>query len=177
MSTQLSAREKVLAGFVCGAIGIFLSLFLISFFIKNNASLRGDLGAKKAQLQGLQALLADAPLWQQRDEWVRAHQPATNNESAASSLFLTQEISEAAKRHTVTLAQQSIGSLVSHPSYRAATVSIEAKCSFKDLMAFFYDLQGQEKFVVFESANLQVDTTDNTKMAARLQVAKWYAPK
>jgi hypothetical protein len=38
-------------------------------------------------------------------------------------------------------------------------------------------MQDPEKFVVFESAQLQVDSADKTQMKGVFRVAKWYAPR
>ena len=176
MSTQLSAREKTLASIVGGAVAILLSLFLIKYFIRNNAAMHADLVVKKTELQGLQTLLADAPLWQQRDARLHALQPKIDNEATASNLLLNQVL-DAAKSHTVTIGQHEIKAIAKHPEYDAALTTVEAKATWKDLLAFLHEMQGPEKFVVFENAKLQIDPLDNTKMVANLQIAKWCAPK
>jgi hypothetical protein len=176
MSTQLSQREKVLAGVVAGIGGLFMSIFLISYFFRNHAALKSDLETKQAMLQGLKALLTDAPVWQQRNAWVDAHQPKLDNPDRATARLLEQ-IDEIAKKHVVTITQPAHGLTVHKPEYTAITGSVEAKAEWKNLVDFFYELQGPDKFIVCENADLQIDPTDKTRMQAKLQIAKWYAPK
>jgi Type II secretion system (T2SS), protein M subtype b len=176
MSTQLSPREKVLAGVVGGIVGLFISIFLISYFFRNHAALKSDLETKQATLQALQGLLTDAPLWQERDAWLNAHQPKLDNQDRAT-VRLLDEVDEVAKKHVVTITQPQHGLAVHKPEYTGVTVSVEAKADWKNLVDFLYELQGPEKFIVCENADLQIDPADKTRMEAKLMVAKWYAPK
>lgn len=42
---------------------------------------------------------------------------------------------------------------------------------------FLYEMQAPERFIVFESANLQIDQDDKTQIRGKFRIAKWYAPK
>jgi len=175
MSTQLSRREKVLLSVVVGAVGIFLNLFLISYFLKNNASLRASLGNKQAQLTALQTMLRDTPKWQQRNEWLKAHQQRLDNAEGAS-VQLIDQVTAIARKHTILLDSPQPTQAVRRPEYTSVPVKIGAKGTWENMVDFLYELQGPEKFIVLESASLTKDAQDPTQMQASLSIAKWYAP-
>lgn len=175
MSTQLSQREKVLSAIVGGAVLIFLNLFLINYFLKNNNSLRASLANKQAQLSALQTVLRDAPMWQQRSDWLKANQPRLDNAESAS-VQLIEQITATARKHTILLDSPQPTQAVHNPDYTSVPVKIGAKGAWENMVDFLYELQGPEKFIVLESATLTKDPQDQTQMQASLSIAKWYTP-
>jgi len=59
----------------------------------------------------------------------------------------------------------------------AISVELQTKSTWPALITFLEHLQGPEQFIVVESANLRVDTSDPTMMRGNFKIAKWYAPK
>ncbi len=174
MSTQISQREKVLLCIVGGAVFVLLNLFFISYFSKNNASLRQDLSFKQAQITLLNAQVADAPLWQQRNAWLQ-RQPRLENPEASFIQF-SQSIKDLAQKHVLLIDDRKDGQIVRKPEYASMPVKVSLKGSWDHLLDFMYDLQGPEKFVVFESLNMTLDPQNPTEMQATFTVAKWFAP-
>jgi len=55
-------------------------------------------------------------------------------------------------------------------------VMVDTHSSWPDLIGFLYAVQKPDQFIVCESANLQVDPADQTKMLGHFKIARWYAP-
>ena len=176
MSRTYTAREKVLMTFVGGVVLLFLNLFVINYFLTNNTRLRAERVRKTAQLRAMKTLLANAPLWQQREARVAATQPRIENEAAIGVQLLTQ-IQELAKRDSVNVEEPKIGAMVPGTAATAISVELQTKSTWPALITFLEHLQGPEQFIVVESANLRVDTSDPTMMRGNFKIAKWYAPK
>lgn len=175
--TTLSRREKVLASLVGGIVAVMLNLFLISFFLQNQARLRGELARREAELKGLQTVLAERPVTEERAAWLKSKQPRLDVDETRAGFQLLDRIKEAAQKHVVKPGRQEPRKGEARAHYISLPVDIEARGAWPALVKFMHELQGPEQFVAFEKANLQVDKEEPTQMQATFRVARWYAPK
>ena len=67
--------------------------------------------------------------------------------------------------------------LAAKPTYTAVSVTLDTKSTWKALIQFLHGLQGPDQFIVLDSAELKVDTTDQTQMRGKFRISKWFAPK
>jgi hypothetical protein len=173
---RLSQREKVLSFLVGGAVLLLVNLFVLQYFFNTQAQFRRDAVKKQAQLKMMTGLMRDQALWQQRDNELRSRQPRVENENRAGTDLLL-HVQDVAKKHTVLVEQPVIGNPTRNPEYTAVNVNIETKSTWKSLVEFLHALQGPDEFIVLESANLRIDTQDQTQMRGRFKISKWFAPK
>lgn len=176
MSLQISNREKRLVLIVGGLVAVFLNLFLINFFLNNRARLQAESRSKASQLAAMQALFSERELWAKRDAWLSQSQPRLLNEATAGGQLL-EEVRELARKANVQPLEPQINNTERRPNYTAVVVSIETRSSLGALRDFLYQMQSPERFIVFESANLQTDKEDKTQMHGKFRIAKWYASK
>lgn len=174
----MTQREKILVGIVGTVVAVLVNLFLINFFLKNHRQLRSDLENKKVQMAGLKQLLADRELWAKRDAELRASQPKLENQATAG-VHLLDHVREVAKKHSVLIKPETltIGTPERRPECISVPLNIETMSTWKALINFVLELQGEKKFIVLESANFRKDASDQTQMNAKLRIAKWYAPE
>jgi hypothetical protein len=90
---------------------------------------------------------------------------------------LLDELKQKAAKHSILIENPAIGSSDSTPNYQAVFASIETKSPWPPLVHFLYDVQQPESFVVFESVNLAIDSSDPTTMRGKFKVARWFTPK
>ena len=176
MSTQLSKREKVLATAVGAVVIVLLNLVAISYFMKHQRRLRGELTAKTTQLAANKLLFADKDMWAEREAWLKKVQPKLENEGKAA-VNLKDEIDEVAKKTSLQVLEPQLGTVGRNPQAITVFVTIDAKASKEAMRDFLYEMQTPERSVVFESANLQFDKDDKTQMHGKFRIAKWFAPK
>lgn len=170
----MNPREKRLAIIVGGIVALMVNYWLIEFFIKNQRQLRADFTRKTQELALKRTLFEEKAKWEQRDAWVRSKQPRLTNEASAG-VALLDEVKETAKKTNVLVEAPSIGTPEKRAQMTAVTVNIETKGSWESLCGFLREMQGPERFIVFETANIQVDSTDKTQMRGKFRVAKWFA--
>ncbi len=146
------------------------------------SSLFGMLGRSRADLAERQAtraqqtvFLRERKTWEQRDEWLKKHQPVLKSPVEASTLL--DQLKQVAGKHNVLIENPAIGSGDSTPNHQAVFASIETKSPWPPLVHFLYDVQQPESFVVFESVSLAIDSTDPTMMRGKFKIARWFAPK
>lgn len=174
---------------VGGVFFILLNLFLFSYFFKTYQSFTGDISSKQSQAKTLAIAISDAGDWQQKTSWITAHQPKLKAaDESLQGAELLRKVVDLATRHGIVVKNQRVTALevpgkngndpkarASAP-YLALPVEVEFSSAPKELVAFLYELQGPEQFMVVEHAELKVDNDDKTRMTAQLKIAKWFAP-
>lgn len=171
----LTPREKTLALAIGGLVFVLLNLLLFSAFARRNIALRSELSERRVEWSGIQELLGQQSLWEARDAALMAKQPKLTNENAAGPELLDL-VRVLAKSHQVSVQNEVIGGVARSQWYRSVPVSLDTHSSWPDLVSFLYALQRPDKFIVCESANIQVDPSDQTKMLAHFKIARWYSP-
>jgi len=172
---RLSKRERILLAIIVGIVVVFGNLFLISALQKNYSLIDASLARKQVELKSLKQMFVERDLWAKRAAWVTQKQPKLANRDQAR-VTLLDEVKTAAKAKNVMLENPALGSIEAQPAYQSVSVNVETKSSWSDLIGFMSALQQPDRFIVFETANLQIDTSDSTKMRGRFRIAKWYAP-
>jgi len=173
---QLTSREKTLVGVVGGIFFLLINLFLVTRFLHSQADLRRLATQKSDNLQMMEALCKTRDTWTQRDQWLSQKQPKLTNESSAG-VQLLDYLKDIAKKSEVTLENPSFGALAKSSSAISVPVNIETKSSWESLIRFLTTVQQPDQFIVFETATLQTDPTDQSQMRGKFKVARWYAPK
>ena len=173
---QLNSREKLLVGVIGGVLFLLINLFLLSRFFHSQADLRNLAVQKANNLEMMEALCKTRDMWTKRDEWLGQKQPKLVNESSAG-VQLLDFLKDNAKKAEVTLENPAIGSPTKSSSAISVPVSIETKSSWESLIRFLNSVQQPDQFIVFETANLQIDATDQSQMRGRFKITRWYAPK
>jgi hypothetical protein len=119
-------------------------------------------------------LLRETDLWTNRDKWLHEHQPAFHGASDASALL--DQLKQVASKYSVLIENPAIGSTGGTGNYQSVSVSIETKSQWPPLVHFLYDVEAPDAFMVFESANIAIDSSDPTQMRGKFKIARWYAP-
>ena len=171
----LSSRERFLASLVGGAFALLLTLALLSAFSKKQSLLRSQLADRRSELAAIQTLLGERGVWEKRDAWLSEKQPKLLNESSAG-VSLLDAVRELARAHEVTLENPVIGQPGKTQWARSVSVNVETRSSWDSLIAFLQAAQKPDAFIIFESANLQIDAGDASQMRGRFRIARWYAP-
>jgi hypothetical protein len=172
---KLSAREKVLAMVTGGVLFLLLNILLLSKFAARNTELKGELAQQKLEWATMQVLLDQKDLWAARDAALTARQPRLVNENAAG-VELLDTVKNLAGIHSVTLENKVFDAVETNQWYRAVPVELDTHSSWKGLIGFLYALEQPDQFIVCESASINVDPSDPTKMQGHFKIARWYAP-
>jgi hypothetical protein len=172
----MSPRERVLAFIVGASVFVFLNIYIGDAFFKKRTQLRGELAQNTGALAAMQRQLGEKPMWDQREAWLQARQPRLASEDTAGVVLLDL-VKEVAKKDSVQIVTQSLRVPAYQPEYNSISVDLETTSTWAALFAFLRDVQGPDKFVVFESATLKKDDKDETQMRGNFKIAKWFAPK
>ena len=172
---RMNPRERVLSMIVAGTLFLLVNYLIWSSLLGMLTQTRADLASRKALRAQQSVFLKERQLWEERDEWLKKHQPQLNSPAEAS--LLLDQVKGIAAKHNIVLENPQIGTGDSTPHYQAAFASVETKSPWPPLVRFLYDVQQPESFVVFESVNLQIDSADQTVMRGKFKIARWFAPK
>jgi len=171
----LSSREKTLALAVGGVVIVLLNLLILSAFARRNTALRVQLADRRAELAQIDELLNSQAEWAAKDAALTASEPKLTNENGAG-VELLNLIRVMAKKQNITPENEVLGGVTRTTWYRSVPVTLDTHSSWPNLIAFLYNLQRPDQFIVCESANIQVDPGDPTKMLGHFKIARWYAP-
>ena len=170
---RMNPRERLLAWIVAGAMFVLLNLVILSWLLGALGRARTDLTARKAARAEQATYVKERDLWAKRDQWIQQHQPTFKNPAEASALL--DQIKQAASKYNVLIQNPAIGSGETTPNHQTVFASIETKSPWPPLVHFLYDVQKPDTFVVFESVNLAIDSSDPTMMHGKLKIARWFA--
>jgi hypothetical protein len=172
---RMNRRERTLLLVVGGVVLFLINLMIWNWLLGAIGRAHSDLANRRNTRKEQEIFVNERDLWTQRQKWLQEHQPAFNGAGEASTL-LEQQLKPIASKYDVLVENPQIGSGETTPSHQTVWASIETKSDWKSLVHFLYDVQRPDAFIVFESVNLAVDSSDPTKMHGKFKIARWFAP-
>ncbi len=171
---RMNRRERLLAGLVVGVVVLLVNVFIWNTLLDAIGNTRKQLADRRAVRKTQTVFMKERDLWQKREDWLKKHQPVLQSAGEASTLL--DHVKDVAKKHNLLIVNPAIGSGESAPSHQSVFASIETKSPWPALVKFLYDIQQPDDFIVFEDANLAIDSSDPTMMTGRFKIARWFAP-
>jgi hypothetical protein len=171
---RMNRRERVLSLLVAGTVFILLNLAIWSWLLGTIRRSRVELAQRKGARAESAVYIKERAVWEKRDQWLRQRQPVMKGPAEPSTLL--DELKQVAGKHNILIENPAIGSGETTPDHQTVFASIETKSPWPPLVHFLYDVQQPESFVVFESVNLAIDSSDPTMMRGKFKVARWFAP-
>lgn len=172
---KMNQRERLLGAIVGGVLFLLINLLIWSSLFGALQSAKARLAARQSERSQQTVFLRERMMWQRRDDWLKKNQPALKSPVEASTLL--DELKQAAGKRSVLIENPAIGTSDSNSNYQSVFASIETKSPWQPLVQFLYDVQKPESFVVFESVNLAIDSSDATMMRGKFKVGRWFVPK
>jgi len=171
---RMNQRERLLALVVAAILFVLINIFIWSAILGMSAGARAAYAEQRAAREEQKVYLSEEKMWQKRADWLKKHQPRSNNPAEASSLLTL--VKEIAGRYNVQIENPQIGPVETTPSHASVSATFETKSGWEPLVHLLYDAQKPDAFIVFENVNLMVDASDPTVMQGRFKIAKWFAP-
>ena len=172
---RMNRRERILSSLVAGALFLIVNFVIWSSLLGMASQASADVASRKSLRAQQSVFMKERKMWEKREQWLTKNQPQLTSPVEASTLL--DQLKETAGKHNILIENPAIGSSDSTPNYQAVFASIETKSPWPPLVRFLYDVQQPESFVVFESVNLAIDSSDPTMMRGKFKVARWFAPK
>src|ERR1700730_7078489 len=171
---RMNQRERKLVLIVAGALFLLINLIIWSKLFGILGDARAELALRKATRDEQSLYIKEKDLWARRDQWLKQHQPTLKSAVEASTLL--DQVKEIGGKHNVLIEKPAIGAGDPTPDHQSVFASFETKSPWPPLVHFLFDVQQPESFVVFETVQLQVDSSDPTMMRGRFKIARWFAP-
>lgn len=171
---RLNRRERILGTVVAGGLFLLINFLIWNSLLGGVSRIRRELATLKTTRATQLVYIKERDLWAAREEWLKKHQPTLKSPVEASTLL--DQVKEIAGKHKVLIENPALGSSDSTSSHQGVFASVETKSPWPPLVHLLYDVQQPESFIVFESVNLAIDTSDPTMMRGKLKIAKWFAP-
>ncbi len=131
--------------------------------------------ALAAERQDSNDLLADAPNWKERGDWLARHQPVAKNDlDADNELFET--LLAKAQASGVSVVSKQYQEQVKNEYYQQAGVTLTVKGDLSSVFRWIYSVLSPEDFRVVPYLKLTPDKEDATKVVCAVQFWRWYQP-
>lgn len=184
--SRLSPRERRLVFLTVGVALVLGNLFLLSYLFGARRELAATLGAKRLAATNAGILRAEAPTWDGREAWLRAHQPKLVNSPQAAGGQLLAQVQRIAAERRVTLESPQIlppegvaytPGGVPRP-YQPVAVTFNVRGDWAAMVGFLATLQANpEEFFVPENFSLRSDKNNPAMLFAEgVRIARWFAP-
>jgi len=171
---RITRRERILICIIVGVLFVLGNLALLTSLKNRHIRLQADLAQKRTEIKAMKVILAESDQWAARQAWLTANQPRLTNPEQ-TRVQLLEQIKEAARANEVLLESPELGDLEVQSAYRSVSVQITTKSSWANVVKFLHTMQQPDRFIVFETANIQIDPGNATRMSCKFKIAKWYA--
>jgi hypothetical protein len=133
---------------------------------------------REAELAQMEAatLLAEAPIWIAKDNWLSQKQPEAESESQANEGLLEHLRSSAASAG-IEISKTQIEPAPKMEYYRQFGVSLLLKGDLPVIMRWTHGLLAPETFYVVPQLRITPDKDDPKKVTALVRVWRWYRPE
>jgi hypothetical protein len=177
--SELSTSERRLVGVVATLAVLLLNILVVKFFLNTRSQLVLQASQKTGMCESLRVLMENAPLWEERANWMQKRQPKLESDAAQQNEgnALLNLLKENAAKHGVSLSKQQLVSAKTETGAVAIPVQFELKANWKNLCGFLADLQAPERFIVVQQSRMRIDPSDATQMLCDMTVAKWFAAR
>jgi hypothetical protein len=172
---RMNQRERLLSFAIAGLIFAVVNLFVWSWLFGAIRAARAEFATRQGTRQEQSIFIKERPIWAKRSAWLEQHQPVLKNAGEAQTGLLD-ELKQVASKYDILIENPAIGSGETTPTHQAVFASIETKSPWPPLVHFLYDVQQPESFIVFETVNLMIDSSDPTMMRGKFKIARWFAP-
>ncbi len=177
---KLTPRERTLLFLVGGFLFVVINIVLVRGLLVTLSSQRLQVQAKTTMLTTQNNILAQSDLWSARENWMKEKQPTLTKSRDLASVDLLNDLDSEIRAHGLLSETPPVISppenIPAGAPYQSVSVSVEIKGTWAALVRFLHKIQQPDRFIVFETATVQSDTTDKSLLRSKLRVAKWYAP-
>ncbi len=182
---RLSPRERRLALLTAGVVFVLGNILVLSYLLGARRELSTTLEAKRQAARNADLLRAEAPTWQNREAWLKTHQPklAVSPQAAGGQLLVQVQQLAAERRVTLEAGQIVPPENPNAPGaagrpYQPVAVVFNARGDWGAMINFLAALQADpEGFLVPENLSLHSDKNNPALLTAEsVRVARWFAP-
>ncbi|MBK8091475.1 MAG: hypothetical protein IPK32_05655 [Verrucomicrobiaceae bacterium] len=122
-----------------------------------------------------QQLLAEAPMWEQKLQWLRKVQPPMKNVNTANS-ELDLLLNESLRKHGLQTDVREFVEDVKSDHFHQVGVTVRVNSEIKPLLNWMHELLAPDSFYFISKFTLTPMPEDNAKVSAELHVTRLYAP-
>lgn len=121
------------------------------------------------------AMLADAPLWQERLGWLHNAQPVMSSANQASEELL-ETLVRSATRHTLSVQKKQLHEGVTKSFYSEVGVTLTVKGDLPSVFRWLHTLLAPDAFRVVSQLRITPDEADKSAVVATARYSQLYAP-
>jgi len=125
--------------------------------------------------QEASAILAEADLWKDRLNWLKASQPAMTSETVATEKLLDEMLASAAQHHLVVQKRQ-LHESTKQTFYSEVGVTLAVLGELPDVFRWLHGLLAPDSFRLVAQLKITPDAKDNSKVDVAVRINRRHAP-
>ena len=128
------------------------------------------------QKEGINALLSDREYWEERQNWMKSHQPQIADLGEAQGEML-ESLQEEARARGITVLEQRILDPQTKQQYPRISVFLKVVGPMSDIVSWLSEIQAPESFRIVENLSLALDTRSKEEelpVICTLQIGRLY---
>lgn len=159
---------------------LLLLLFLCGGAVLSRSLLRRQrIIGQREHAQGLRqmeasAALAEASLWQARQQWLDSHQPLMTDENHASQQLLG-DVLHLASAHRLTVQKQQLHEPSGHPFFHEVSVTVSLVGDLPSVIRWLHALQSPESFRWVSQFRMVPDSKDPHSLFITARISRLHA--
>ncbi len=159
-----------------GLLAVIGGLVLSQRLLARQRAIATQEQALAAERADSNALLAEAPGWKERGEWLAKHQPVAQNDlDADNELFET--LLTKAQAAGVSVVTKQYQEQVKTEFFQQAGVTLTVKGDLSNVFRWIYSVLSPGDFRVVPYLKITPDKDDAAKVVCAVQFWRWYQPK
>lgn len=121
------------------------------------------------------AMLAEADLWKDRFNWLKASQPAMTSETVATEKLLDEMLASAAQHHLVVQKRQ-LHECTKQPFYSEVGVTLVVLGELPDVFRWLHGLLVPDSFRLVSQLKITPDAKDSSKVDVTVRMNRRHTP-
>jgi hypothetical protein len=168
----LTKNEKILLPVLALVVFGGINFFGYKWLAQRQGALALQEPVLRAQQTASEAELEQAPLWQERRQWLEAHEPALGDEGDTKAQVLA-TLLKGARDHHLDILEQTINDTTHGPGGARVNVAVRVKGSMEGLARWLAELQQPQDFYAVTLFSLKADE-DQKSMVCALEIARFF---
>jgi|GEM_PF-1629099 len=176
---KLSKKEIRLLAIFLSVLAFAGNVIALKFYISGVRLARTQIATLTEQRQQIDALLADRAYWEERQQWMKEHQPSIRDMGEAQG-ELIERLQRTARNRGLTILEQRMPDQNRKQQPPRISAMLKVSAPMADVVGWLAEVQSPEAFLIVEQLTLSLDLKSNEEelpVVCTLQVGLLYQPE
>ena len=168
----LTSKEKKLLAALLGAIFVLVNVVGLQVFLNRQRALQKSIVQLEAQLNLNRAVLAEKPIWDEREAWLEEHQPLDDISTTEDDAKFYDFVEKSAKQCGLQFTRKGVGTQQIDGQFAEVFDNSLVKGNMESLVKWLHGLQQPKAFRAIKQ--ISIKSGEPPEVICDVEVARWY---